>query len=114
MGNDVADINNDLLPDIITTDMLPEDNKRQKLLFGPDKYEAYLDMLRNKIQPSYMRNMLQLNNGDGTFSEIGQLAGISNTDWTWSALAADFDNDGYRDLFLVTDTFYVIIPIWIL
>lgn len=99
MGNDVADINNDLLPDIITTDMLPEDNKRQKLLFGPDKYEAYLDMLRNKIQPSYMRNMLQLNNGDGTFSEIGQLAGISNTDWTWSALAADFDNDGYRDLF---------------
>ncbi len=100
MGNDVADLNNDLLPDIITTDMLPEDNKRQKLLFGPDKYEAYLSMVKYGIHTSFMRNMLQLNNGDGTFSEIGQLAGISNTDWTWSVLAADFDNDGYKDLFM--------------
>ncbi len=100
MGNEVADLNNDLLPDIITSDMLPEDNKRQKLLFGPDKYEAYLSMLKGGIHPSFMRNMLQLNNGNGTFSEIGQLAGISNTDWTWSVLAGDFDNDGYKDLFM--------------
>ena len=100
MGNDIADINNDLLPDIMSTDMLPEDNKRQKLLFGPDKYEAYLSMLRNGIQPSFMRNMLQLNNGNGTFSEIGQLAGVSNTDWSWSVLLADYDNDGFKDLFV--------------
>jgi enediyne biosynthesis protein E4 len=99
MGNDVADLNNDLLPDIISTDMLPEDNKRQKLLFGPDKYEAYLSMLKGGIHPSFMRNMFQLNNGDGSFSEIGQLAGISNTDWSWSVLAADYDNDGHKDLF---------------
>lgn len=105
MGNDVGDINNDLLPDIITMDMLPEDNKRQKLLFGPDKYEAYLSMLRNGFHPETMRNMLQLNNGvDGagqpTFSEVGQLAGIAGTDWSWSPLLADYDNDGYKDLFV--------------
>ncbi len=100
MGNEIADINNDMLPDIISTDMLPEDNKRQKLLFGPDKYEAYLSMLKGGIHPSFMRNMLQLNNGNGSFAEIGQLAGISNTDWTWAILAADFDNDGYKDLFM--------------
>jgi len=100
MGNEIGDINNDLLPDIMTTDMLPEDNKRQKLLFGPEKYEAYLSMLKNEIQPSFMRNMLQLNNGDGTFSEIAQLAGISNTDWSWSVLFADYDNDGFKDVFV--------------
>ena len=105
MGNDVGDINNDLLPDIVTMDMLPEDNKRQKLLFGPDKYEAYLSMLRNGFHPETMRNMLQLNNGvdrqgKPTFSEIGQLAGIASTDWSWSALLADYDNDGFKDLFV--------------
>lgn len=105
MGNDVGDINNDLLPDIVTMDMLPEGNKRQKLLFGPDKYEAYLSTLRNGFHPEVMRNMLQLNNGvdrTGTpvFSEIGQLAGIAGTDWSWSALLADYDNDGYKDLFV--------------
>ncbi|MEA5460327.1 VCBS repeat-containing protein [Arcicella sp. LKC2W] len=100
MGNDIADFNNDLLPDIITLDMLPEDNKRQKLLFGPDNYEAYLSMLKNGFHPEVMRNMLQMNNGNGTFSDIGQVAGISNTDWSWSALFADYDNDGYKDLFV--------------
>ncbi len=111
MGNDIGDINNDLIPDIVTTDMLPEDNKRQKLLFGPDKYEAYLSMLKNGMQPSFMRNMLQLGttprmdvplapDGAVGFSEIGQLSGISNTDWSWSVLLADYDNDGFKDLFV--------------
>lgn len=100
MGNEIADINNDLLLDIYTLDMLPEDNKRQKLLYGPENYEGHLSMLKNGFHPEFMRNMLHLNNGNGTFSEIGQLAGISNTDWSWSPLFADFDNDGFKDLFV--------------
>jgi hypothetical protein len=100
MGNDAADINNDALPDIITLDMLPEDNKRQKLLFAPDNYEKFDLSLRSGFYYPYMRNMLQLNNGNGTFSEIGQLSGISNTDWSWAPLFADYDNDGWKDLYI--------------
>ncbi|MBV6654184.1 MAG: VCBS repeat-containing protein, partial [Mameliella sp.] len=100
MGSDIADFNNDALPDILTLDMLPEDNRRQKLLYGPDTYEKYQSMLRNGFYHQIMRNMLQLNNGNGTFSEIGQLAGVSNTDWSWAPLLADFDNDGWKDLFI--------------
>jgi enediyne biosynthesis protein E4 len=100
MGIDAADINNDGLIDIFTLDMLPEDNKRQKLLFAPDNFEVYNNMVDNGFYHQSMRNMLQLNNGNGTFSEIGQLAGVSNTDWSWSALFADFDNDGQKDLFV--------------
>jgi len=100
MGSNIADINNDAHPDILSLDMLPEDNRRQKLLYGPDTYEKYQSMLRNGFYHQIMRNMLQLNNGDGTFSEIGQLAGISNTDWSWAPLFADFDNDGWKDLFI--------------
>lgn len=100
MGNDVADINHDGLPDLITLDMLPADNARQKLLLAPDNYGKFDLNLRSGFYYQYMRNMLQLNNGDGSFSEVGQLAGISNTDWSWSALAADYDNDGQRDLYI--------------
>lgn len=124
MGNDVADVNNDGLPDIFTLDMLPEDNRRQKLLFAPDNYEKFELNIRSGFHYQYMRNMLQMNNGaspaspwpsskanllpsplgDGeknvSFSEIGQLAGISNTDWSWAPLLADYDNDGWKDLFV--------------
>ena len=100
MGNDVADINNDGWQDIITLDMLPEDNKRQKLLMAPDNYGKFELNLRSGFYYQFMRNMLQLNNGNGTFSEIGQFAGISNTDWSWSALAADYDNDGWKDIYI--------------
>ena len=105
MGNDIADVNNDLLPDIFTLDMLPEDNLRQKLLMSPDNYEKYDFNLKVGFGHQIMRNMLQLNlgqnaSGNTMFSEVGQLAGISNTDWSWSALFADYDNDGWKDLFV--------------
>lgn len=103
MGADIADFNNDARPDVFTLDMLPEDNYRQKLLKGPDEYDAYHLLLDSGYYHQQMRNMLHLNRGldeKGTarFSEIGQLAGVSNTDWSWAALFADLDNDGWKDL----------------
>jgi hypothetical protein len=100
MGNDAADINNDGLTDLVTLDMLPEDNLGQKLHSGAENYDKFQLLSQKGFYHQYSRNMLHLNNGDGTFSEIGQLSGISNTDWSWSALFADFDNDGYKDLFI--------------
>jgi hypothetical protein len=100
MGNDIADINNDGLADIFTLDMLPEDNHRQKLLFSSDNFELFNQNVRSGLHPQYMRNMLHLNNGNGNFSEIGQLAGVSNTDWSWAPLIADFDNDGWKDIYV--------------
>ncbi|MFD2569350.1 VCBS repeat-containing protein [Spirosoma soli] len=104
MGNDVADVNNDARPDILTLDMLPEDNRRQKLLMAPDNYEKYALALESGFHHQNMRNMLQINTGTGsgapTFREVGQLAGISNTDWSWAPLFADYDNDGWKDLYI--------------
>lgn len=100
MGNDIADINNDGLVDVMTLDMMPEENTRQKLLLAPDNYEVFDLNVKKGFHHQYMRNMLHVNNGDGTFYEIGQVAGISNTDWSWASLFADFDNDGWKDLFV--------------
>lgn len=100
MGVDVADYNNDLLPDVIALDMLPEGNYAQKMHIGNDNFTRMNYQFRRGMFHQYMKNTLQKNNGDGTFSEIGQLAGISNTDWSWSPLFADFDNDGFKDLFI--------------
>lgn len=98
MGNDIADINNDGLLDLYTLDMLPEDSYREKILVNTTNYNFYQMVLNLGYHPQFTRNMLQLNNGDGTFSEIGHLAGVSRTDWSWSPLFADFDNDGFKDL----------------
>lgn len=102
MGADIADINNDGWLDVFTLDMLPEDNHRQKMLKGPDEYDQYHLLWDSGYYKQQMRNMLQLNqgpdqNGQLRFSEIGQLAGLSNTDWSWSGLFADFDLDGWKD-----------------
>lgn len=98
MGADAADLNNDGLTDIITSDMLPVTSYGQKKILGPEGYDKYANLLDQGFFPQVMRNMLQLNQGNGYFSEIGQLAGISNTDWSWSVLAADYDNDGWKDI----------------
>ena len=100
MGNDVADFNNDGLLDIVVLDMLPEDNRRRKLTMMGNNYDEYENNIHYGYQPQYIRNTLQLNNGNGTFSEIGQLAGIDATDWSWGVLFADYDNDGHKDLFV--------------
>ncbi|MCG2461662.1 VCBS repeat-containing protein [Flavobacteriaceae bacterium F89] len=100
MGNDIADINNDGHMDIMVLDMLPQDNKRRKENMGYFSYDKAMLDLQNGYMPQYVRNTLQLNNGNGTFSEIGQLSGIHNTDWSWSPLIADFDNDGWKDMFI--------------
>lgn len=105
MGSDIADFNNDGLNDIMVLDMLPEDNHRQKLLRGADAYDKYTMLVDYGYHHQQMRNTLQLNNGLDSngipiFSEIGQLAGVSNTDWSWAPLFADFDNDGWKDIFI--------------
>ncbi len=100
MGADIADINNDALPDIATLDMIAEDHFRQKVLQGPKDHVFYADIRSKGFHEQYMRNMLHLNRGDGAFTEIGQLAGVSNTDWSWAPLLADFDLDGRNDLFV--------------
>ena len=115
MGVDVADFNNDGLSDILVVDMLPPDNLRQKTMFAPtENYDLYQANLGKGYEPQYVRNTLQLNRGNGKFSEIGFLAGIYQTDWSWSPLFADLDNDGRRDIFIsngygkdVTDLDYI-------
>jgi hypothetical protein len=102
MGVDAADINNDGLPDIVTLDMLPEDNTRRKLASSIMTYDRYQEERSLGYEPEFMRNMLQLNNGNQNdlpfFSEIGRQAGIPATDWSWSVLLGDFDNDGWNDI----------------
>ena len=100
MGNDLADINNDGLVDIVSLDMLPEDLETYKASGLEFPYATYQYYLLNGYAPQFMQNTLHLNLGDATFSEIGHLSGIAATEWSWSALLADYDNDGLKDLFI--------------
>jgi len=102
MGTDIADFNNDGMADIMVVDMAAEDNFRSKTNMSGMSQERFWRAVDNGFHYQYMINTLQMNNGNGTFSEVSQLAGMSNTDWSWAPLWADFDNDGYKDL-LVTN-----------
>jgi hypothetical protein len=105
MGVDIADFNNDGRPDIVQADMMPRNLERRKRVTGFTSYGNLSDARNRGFRDDYSENSLQLNNGlttngDVVFSEVARLAGVSHTDWSWSALFADFDNDGYKDIFI--------------
>jgi len=100
MGVDIADVDNDGWPDIYTSDMLPEDDYRLKTTQAFEPWTLYDSKAREGFDHQLMRNMLQRNNGNGTFSDLAWQAGVARTDWSWAALIADFDLDGNKDIFV--------------
>jgi enediyne biosynthesis protein E4 len=100
MGADIADINNDGNLDIFVTDMLPGNDKRLKTTSMYEGEDLFRLKLKNDFWYQYMRNMMHINNGDGTFTEVGQYANVHATDWSWGALLFDMDNDGKKDIFV--------------
>lgn len=100
MGADLADINNDGWPDIFVTEMLPRDNERLKTVTTFENWDRYRYNVKNDYYHQFTRNMLQLNNGNNSFSEIGRLTGMEATDWSWAALMFDMNNDGLKDVFV--------------
>ena len=100
MGADIADMNDDGLPDIVTVDMLPEDEAVFKTSASYEGWNLFEMRLRAGYSVQYPRNALQVNRGDGTFAEVAQLAGVAASDWSWGPLFADLDNDGRKDLFI--------------
>jgi hypothetical protein len=114
MGQDIIDINNDGLADVFELDMNPEDNYRKKMMMGANSYQNVQNLMRYGYELQYVRNTLQLNQGprvgqndtigSPAFSEIAFMSGIAQTDWSWTPLITDFDNDGYRDV-VITNGF---------
>lgn len=101
MGSDINDLNNDGLEDIFVVDMAVEDPVRQKQLFAVNQnYDKFNLMLKYGLYYQYPRNSLQLNNGNSTFSEIANYSGVAETDWSWAPLIVDFDNDGWKDMYI--------------
>lgn len=100
MGADIADVNNDGLFDIFVTDMLPEGDERLKTTTMFESYDLYQLKLNRDFHHQYMQNTLQLNNGNNTFTEIASYSGVASTDWSWGALLFDYDNDGFKDIYV--------------
>ena len=105
MGVDAADVNNDGRPDLVVVDMLPQREEILKTSANAESFNVYNLKLQAGYHSQYARNTLQLNRGAGTFSDIGYLAGVSATDWSWAPLFADLDNDGFKDLFITNGIF---------
>ncbi|PYO96125.1 MAG: RNA-binding protein, partial [Gemmatimonadetes bacterium] len=106
MGVDAADFNNDGRPDLVVLDMLPDQEKILKTSANAESFDVYFRKLEAGYHPQYARNTLQLNRGHRRFSEVGYLAGVYATDWSWSPLFADLDNDGYKDLFITNGIYH--------
>jgi len=100
MGADAVDINHDGYPEIFVTEMLPEPDERLKTVTTFENWDKYQFNFQNDYYHQFTRNMLQLNRGDGTFAEVGRLAGVEATDWSWAALMADLDHNGHTDIFV--------------
>lgn len=98
MGSDFADINNDFLPDLLVLEMSAQDHVRSKENMPSMNTKGFQKIVNANYHYPYMSNMLQVNNGNGSFSDIAQLANVAKTDWSWSTLLADFDNDGQKDI----------------
>ncbi|EZH74621.1 RNA-binding protein [Aquimarina atlantica] len=105
MGSDIGDINNDGFNDIMVLDMSPEDHIRSKTTMSMMSIDRFNHMVKNDHHHQYMHNVMQLNNKNGSFSEIAHLSGLAQTDWSWSVLFADFDLDGFNDIY-VTNGIY--------
>lgn len=106
MGVDAADVNNDGKPDLMVLDMLPDQEKILKTSAGAESFNVEYLRLQAGYHPQYSRNTLQLNRGRGRFSEIGYLAGVQATDWSWAPLFADLDDDGHKDLFVTNGVYH--------
>ena len=100
MGSDVADINNDGWSDLVTVDMLSENPKRFMSLMGPKDYDYTMVGIKNGYEHQYLKNTLQMNLGNGHFSDLSYLYGIAKSDWSWSPILSDFNDDGFTDLFI--------------
>lgn len=100
MGADIADINNDGMEDIMVTEMLPEDYKRSRVSMPSMDVEGFNALVNSGMHKQYMHNVLHLNQGNLFFSDVSQYAGVTKTEWSWSVLMSDFDNDGLRDMFV--------------
>lgn len=100
MGTDYADLNNDGHSDLIVTDMLPTDNRRRKQLQRPSSYDVFNKQVKYGFGHQYLKNVVQVNNGNGTYSDLSYYTGMAFTDWSWAVLIQDFDNDGLKDVYI--------------
>lgn len=100
MGSDVADVNNDGFSDLITVDMLSESPRRYMSLMGPKDYDYTMVGIKNGYKHQYMKNNLQMNLGNGHFADLSYLYGVAKSDWSWSPLLSDFNDDGFTDMFV--------------